>query len=206
MWDQSHGLLRHVVDAQLVAGWVNGTTRFDGDSENDRLCSEFVEVADRTYRLAPAANYEGLLLNWRPRARNLEADWACNAALDAQTHFSWFAEPREAPDLTRYNYTLYSDGGQRDADEGAPDRRTSVCGWAIRRVSRNAASELVALGATTVPGRPTVPNLELMGAVEVQKQWHRLWDPEPPDEYLRETIVHMMLPRFLQAVTGASHW
>jgi hypothetical protein len=206
-WDQPRGLLRHVVDSQLVAGWVNGTARFDGDGDNERHCQAFVAEAERNYRLAASANYEGLLLSWRPRSRNLEADWACNAALDAQTDFSWQLEPGVPPDLRQYNFTLYSDGGQRERSATAPDRRTSAYGWALRRTRLNDPSELYALGARLAEGRPTVPNLELLGATEGQLQWGRLQNGETPDTYLREAIVHHnLLPTLLLALSSTEHW
>ena len=101
----------------------------------------------------------GLVCGWRNRGRNLEADWACNIALDKQASFNYVAE---IPDPCKHNIQIHSDGGLRDRDPLKPNQSRAVYGWAIRATNlTDRSTKLLVMGAEVLPPgqEATVPEL-----------------------------------------------
>ena len=145
------------------------------------------------------ANYEGLLVTWRCRDRNLGADWACNAALDQQTSFFWHDE-EVLKAAKGKNAIFYSDGGKREYDPAYPSRWLAATGWAIR-VSHGATTTLMAMGGTVREARLTVPHLELQAILDAHQHWHDVKMGQEPEPTLRSMLVlEVMLPSLLKTM------
>ena len=195
-WLKPAGCLKHVIDAEVVAGWTNGHTKFLETGCLDDTAQRALELTAamaRTWK----CDHRGLACEWRKRERNLEADWACNAALDAQTGFCWL---KQAPDPGQANVIIYSDGGLRERAAAAPGRHVAAYGWAIRQFA-GTGTQLLAMGAELVEGETTVPFLELMGLWAAKFNFQRFAEGYTPEPKLRELIiVNNMLINYLSAI------
>ena len=79
-WKTPEGSYRHLVDAQLVANWLNGKTKCLeawADQHAEPIFETAIKLREH-WKPAPRQR----ICDWVPRERNLEADWACNAALE----------------------------------------------------------------------------------------------------------------------------
>jgi len=192
-WDSPAGGIKHIIDSQTVEGWVNGRSKIVEDHV-DQLAGQIYEhVAimnnDRVYQ------NQGLICEWRRRAYNVEADWACNAALDAQSAFFWH-DPEALERATHANITFHSDGGKREVDPAAPDRKLTATGWAVR-VHSGAGSSLAAMGGIVHDNDLTVPQLELRAIRDVYEHWEGLQQGYEPEAPLRSIIIlDNLLPAF----------
>jgi len=193
VWSRPHGCLKHIVDSELVAGWVNGHTKFLEGPTLDALGSTTLEVAAALTGLW-RTDHNGLACEWRKRERNVEADWACNASLDMQTNFVWM---RETPS-PETNIILYSDGALRSVDNSAPGRAVAAFGWAIRKFT-DKSSLLIAMGATIVRDPDiTVPHLEFLGVRAAKQHLLAFARGHSPVPMLHEVMItNGMLMRFL---------
>ena len=141
----------------------------------------------------------GLACEWRKREFNLEADWACTAALDQQTSFFWHDEV--PANLEGKNIIFYSDGGKREFDPAHPTRCVAATGWAIR-VDHGSRSTLLAMGGTLREAHFTVPRLELQAMLDVHKHWRDVLAGQEPEATLRSLlIVDNMLSSLIKAVS-----
>ena len=171
IWTQARGELRHVVDSETVAGWLNGTTDFKGDQDLDVLARETVDKMVWSYEHFKSANAGGVFLEWRSRDLNIEADWACNLALDHQTPFHWWNLNVERDRVD--HIIIYSDGALRDPEEQPPNLIAGAYGYAIRAWDIDGGAILLGLGAElyNYPNK-TVPLLEMLGVGEAHTQLH----------------------------------
>ena len=144
---------------------------------------------------------QGLACEWRRRAYNVEADWACNAALDQQTAFFWHdAEVMKIAEGK--NVVFYSDGGKRELDPASPSRWLAATGWAIR-VHVGATSTLAAMGGTVRNAQMTVPQLELQAILDVHRHWRDIQNGQEPEPTLRSMlVVDIMLPTLQRTMPG----
>jgi len=195
-WLKPAGCLKHVIDAEVVAGWTNGHTKFLETGCLDDTAHQALELTAsmaRTWK----CDHRGLACEWRKRERNVEADWACNAALDAQTGFCWL---KQVPDPGQANVIIYSDGGLREKVAAAPGRIVAAYGWAIRQFV-GTETQLLAMGAELVEGETTVPHLELLGLWAAKHNFQRFAKGYKPEPRIRELIiVNSMLVKCLESI------
>ena len=152
----------------------------------DLIAQESLETTVKLSRLWKW-DHRGLACEWRKRERNLEADWACNAALDAQTGFCWL---KEVPDPASANIILYSDGGLRERETAAPSRKVAAYGLAIRTFLGN-ESKLIAMGAEIIDDElATVPSLELQGLRAAKHHMQMFIQGQRPEPRVRELIIN----------------
>jgi len=190
-WDTPEGGFKHIIDSQTVEGWINGRSKIVED-HIDQLAGQIYEHISRMNNDRLYQN-QGLVCEWRRRSHNIEADWACNAALDVQTAFYWH-DPAALRNAESANVTFHSDGGKREFDPAAPDRKLTATGWAIR-VHTDTGSTLAAIGGSVHSNDLTVPQLELRAILDVYYHWECLQHGQEPDGPLRSLIIlQQMLP------------
>ena len=194
VWDAGLEGLKHVVDSQLVAGWVNGVHKCK-EHFVDEVATEIYEHVEHNFG-SNTFQCRGLVCEWRPRHRNLEADFACNIVLDQQASFSWRDSTTES---LHSNIMFYSDGGQRETDPERPGRVRSSIGWAIRTFNISGNSKLIALGGMLMPDHMSVPELELRALLEVHRHWQKIFGNTPEEPTLRSLLItEHALPKFLK--------
>jgi hypothetical protein len=177
------------VDAQILAGWLNGVTECTFDPDSDHTLSQIMNmVYDISQFCIFDAQNDNLWLNWKRREFNIEADYITNLAMDLKQNIHWW----NADALifsTNYHYSIFSDGGLRI--------NCGAAGWVIRRtcVKENI---IIGMGADYVLDESTtVPQLEAKGLHDALKHFcsycRHVQDVE------ENTINCVTLTDFLQA-------